>query len=143
MAGRPGAPRLPPPRIHDDGHDHRDEQDRCGEDQGLDRGVDARATAGRPAGELGPVLADAPPLPPHYGVWSTINEGRPPASSDPGQPDPGQPDPPEAIRPAQPRPRDGSLVHGELVAQGKVLQSQLPVAAAEETGRVGAGGAAW
>ena len=137
MAGRPGAPRLPPPRIHDDGHDHRDEQDRCGEDQGLDRGVDARATAGRPAGELGPVLADAPPLPPQYGVWSTINEGRPPPS-----PDPGQPDPPEAIRPAQPRPRDGSLVHGELVAQGKVLQSQLPVAGAEETGRVGEGGAA-
>ena len=32
----------------------------------------------------------------------------------------------------QPGPRERSSIHGELVAQGEVLQSQLPVAAAEE-----------
>ena len=39
------------------------------------------------------MLADAPPLPPHYGVWSTINEGCPPPTPDPGQPDPPEGDP--------------------------------------------------
>ena len=106
-------------------------------DQRFDLSANAWAAPGGPARELGPVRAEAPPLPPQHGVGSHDHEGRPPPS-----PAPGQPDPPEAIRPAQPRPRDGSLGHGELVAQGKVLQSQLPVAGAEETGRVGEGGAA-
>jgi hypothetical protein len=38
----------------------------------------------------------------------------------------------EAIRPAQPGARDRSLVRGELLAQGEVLQSKLPVATVEE-----------
>jgi hypothetical protein len=73
------------------------------------------------------VIAEAPSPPPQHGVWSHDYEGRPPLG-----PDSGQPDPDETIHPAQSRPRDGSLVHGELVAQGEVLQSQLPLAAAEE-----------
>src|SRR5439155_16298219 len=42
------------------------------------------------------------------------------------------PDPEEAIRRAQLGPCRGSLVHGELVAQGEVLEGELAVAAAEE-----------
>src|SRR6516165_420190 len=68
-----------------------------------------------------------PPLPPQHGVWRHDHEGRSPSG-----PAPGQPDPQEPIRPAQPGPRERSLVHGELVAQGEVLQSELAVAAAEE-----------
>jgi len=33
-------------------------------DQSLDLSIDGRATPGRPAGELGPVLAEAASLPP-------------------------------------------------------------------------------
>ena len=66
-------------------------------------------------------------LPPEDSLGGHDHEGLPP----PG-PDSGQPDPEQAIRPAQPGPRDPSLVHGELVAQGEVLQNQLAVAAAEE-----------
>src|SRR6516165_505081 len=96
-------------------------------DDSPDLGTDGRAAPRRPAGELSPVLAEAPPLPPQHGVWRHDHQGRSP----PG-PAPGQPDPQEAIRPAQPGPRERSLVHGELVAQGEVLQSELAVAAAEE-----------
>ena len=38
----------------------------------------------------------------------------------------------EAIRRAQPGPADRSLVHGDLVTQGEVLEGQVAVAAAEE-----------
>jgi hypothetical protein len=101
----------------------------CGhvDDKGLDLGVDGWPAPGGPAGELGPVLAEALTLPPHHGVWRHDHEGRSP----PG-PEPGQPNPQKAIRPAQPGPQDRSLIHGKLVAQGEVLQSQLAVAAAEE-----------
>jgi len=61
-------------------------------DQGFDLGVDGRATAGGPGGELGPVLAEATPLPPQDGVRSHDHEGLSP----PG-PDCGEPDPEEAI----------------------------------------------
>ena len=71
--------------------------------------------------------AEAPPLPGQHGVGSHDHEGRSP----PG-PAPGQPDPQEPIRPAQPGPRERSLVHGELVAQGEILEGELAVAAAEE-----------
>jgi hypothetical protein len=54
-------------------------------------------------------------------------EGLPP----PG-PAPRQPAPEEAISPAKRGPGRRSLVHGELLAQGEVLQSELAVAAAEE-----------
>jgi hypothetical protein len=51
-------------------------------------------------------------------------------------PDPhrGQPDPDEPIAPAQRGPRR-RLVHGELLAQGEVLEGEL--------GRGGAGAAVW
>ena len=47
-------------------------------------------------------------------------------------PDPGQPNPEEAIRRAQPGPAKGSLVHGDLVTQGEILEGKVAVAAAEE-----------
>jgi hypothetical protein len=46
------------------------------------------------------------------------------------RPDPGQPDPHQAIRRAQPGPADRSLVHGDLVTQGEVLEGKVAVAAA-------------
>src|SRR3989441_3096118 len=96
-------------------------------DQGGDLGVDGGAPAGRPAGERGPVLAEAAPLPPQNGSRGYDHEGLPP----PG-PDPGQPDPEDAIRRAQLGPRLRPPVHGELVAQGEVLEGQLAMAAAEQ-----------
>ena len=45
-------------------------------DQGVDLGVDRRAAAGGPGGELGPVLVEAPPLPPQDGVGSDVTRGR-------------------------------------------------------------------
>jgi len=95
---------------------------RCGHfpGQGGDLGVDGRAAGGGPAGELGPVLAEAAPLPPQDGVGRNDHEGLPP----PG-PDPGQPDLEETISRAKLGPGGRSLVHGELVAQGEVLQGEL------------------
>src|SRR5437016_9241385 len=61
-------------------------------DQDFDLGVDGRATAGGPGGELGPVLAEATPLPPQDSVRSHDHEGPSPPS-----PDGGEPDPEEAI----------------------------------------------
>ena len=97
------------------------------QDQSLDLRVDGRATSCRPARELGPVLAKAAPLPSQDSVRSHDHEGLSPLG-----PDSGQPDPEEAIRRAQLGPCRGSLVHGELVAQGEVLEGELAVAAAEE-----------
>ena len=96
-------------------------------DEGLELGVDGRASGCGPAGELGPVLAEAAPLPAQDGVWGHDHEGLPPSG-----PDPGQPDPEEAISPAELGPARRSLVHGELLAQGEVLQGELPVATTEE-----------
>jgi hypothetical protein len=61
-------------------------------DQGLKLGVDGRAAPGGPAGERGPVCAEAAPLPPPDGVRGHDHEGLSP----PG-PDPGEPDPEEAV----------------------------------------------
>jgi hypothetical protein len=85
------------------------------------------ATSGRTARELGPVLAKTTPLPSHDSVRSHDHEGLLP----PG-PDSGQPDPEEAINSAEGRPRHRSFVHGELLTQGQILESQLAVAAKEE-----------
>src|SRR5207245_160410 len=60
-------------------------------------------------------------------VSSALTGGRPPAG-----PDPGQPDPEEAIDRAKLGPRLRPPVHGELVAQGQVLEGELAMAAAEE-----------
>jgi hypothetical protein len=96
-------------------------------DQGLKLGADGRPAPGGPAGELGPVLAEAATLPTQDGVGGHDHEGLPP----PG-PDPRQPDPEETISRAKLGPRHRSPVHGELLAQGEVLEGELPVAAEEE-----------
>ena len=96
-------------------------------DQSLDLGVDGRAAPVGPAGERRPVLAEAAPLPTQDGGGGHDHEGLPPM-----RPDPGQPDPEETISRAKLRPARRSLVHGELLAQGEVLEGELPVAAAEE-----------
>ena len=57
-------------------------------DKGLDLRVDWRAAHGGPAGELGPVLAEAVPLPPQNGVRGNDDEGLPSPGPDPGQPNP-------------------------------------------------------
>ena len=96
-------------------------------DQGGDLGIDGRAASGGPTGELGPVLAEASALPSQDGVGRHDDESLPPAG-----PDSGQPDPEEAIDRAEPRPGHRSLVDGELLAQGQVLEGELAVAADEE-----------
>ena len=96
-------------------------------DQSLDLGVDGRATSGRAARELGPVLAEAAALPPQDSVRSHDHEGLLP----PG-PDSGQPDPEKAITSAERRPGHRSFVHIELLTQGQILKGQLAVAAKEE-----------
>jgi len=50
----------------------------------LDLGVDGRATAGRPSGELGPILAEAAMLPAQDGVGRNNHQGLPPLGPDPG-----------------------------------------------------------
>jgi hypothetical protein len=94
--------------------------------EGTNLGIDARA-ASRGAREDGPVLAEATSLPPQDGVGGHDHQGLSP----PG-PDSGEEDPPEAIGRVQSGPRRGSLVDGELLAPGEVLQGELTVAAAEE-----------
>jgi hypothetical protein len=96
-------------------------------DQSLDLRVEGRATSGRTARELGPVLAKTTPLPSQDSVRSHDHEGLLP----PG-PDSGQPDPEEAINSAKGRPRHRSFVHGEVLTRGQILESQLAVAAQEE-----------
>ena len=73
------------------------------------------------------MLAEAAPLPPQDGVGADDDEGLPPPN-----PDSGQPDPEEAIQRAKLAPGRRSLIHGELVAQGEVLEGELAVAAVEE-----------
>ncbi len=96
-------------------------------DQGLELGVDGRAAPGGPTGALGPVLAEPAALPAQDGLGGHDHEGPPP----PG-PDPGEPGPEETISRAKLGARRRSLVHGELVAQGEILQGELAMAAAEE-----------
>ena len=60
-------------------------------DQSLDLGMDGRATSGRAARELGPVLAEAAPLPPQDGVWSHDHERPPPSGPDSGEHHPEEP----------------------------------------------------
>ena len=86
-----------------------------------------RAASGGPAGELGPVLAEASALPSQDGVGRHDDQSLPPAG-----PDSGQPDPEQAIHRAELRPGRRSLVDGELLAQGQVLEGELAVAADEE-----------
>jgi len=96
-------------------------------DQGFDLGVDGRATASRPGGEPGPVLAEAAPLPPQDSVGRHNQEGLLPLA-----PNLGQPDPEKAVRRTKLGSGCHSLVHSELLAQGQVLEGELAVAAEEE-----------
>src|SRR5437870_12262503 len=63
--------------------------------ESLDLSIDGWAASDGPSGELGPVLAEAAPLPPQNGVGGHDHEGLPP----PG-PDSSQPDPEESVGPA-------------------------------------------
>ena len=96
-------------------------------DKRSDLGADGRAATSGLAGERGPVQAEAVPLPAQDGIGRHDHEGRSPLRSHPGQADPEEP-----LAAAQPRPARRPLVHGELLAQGEVLEGELPVAAAEE-----------
>jgi hypothetical protein len=96
-------------------------------DQNPDLCVDGRTTSGGAARELGPVLAEAAPLPSEDGVRSHDHEGLPP----PG-PDLGQAGPEEPVRHTKPRPTCRSLVDGELLAQSQVFDSELAMAAEEK-----------
>src|SRR5207247_996086 len=96
-------------------------------DQGLELGIDGRATSGGPSRELGPVLAEATTLPPQDGVGRHDDKGLSPAG-----PDSGQADPQQAINRAQLRPGHRSLEHGKLLAEGEVLEGELTMAAEEE-----------
>src|SRR6059036_111293 len=96
-------------------------------DESLDLNIDGWAARDGPGGELGPVLAEAAPLPPQDGVGRHDDESLPPA-----RPHPRQRAPEEAVAPAHLRPSHRPLVDGELVAQGQVLQGDMAVSAAEE-----------
>jgi hypothetical protein len=60
-------------------------------DQGFDLGVDGRATAGGPSGELCPVLAEATSLQPQDSVGSHDHQRPPPCGPDSGEHDPEEP----------------------------------------------------
>src|SRR2546427_12828798 len=88
--------------------------------------TDGRPPVGRME-SLVQLLAEATLLPPQDGVGGHDHEG----PSPPG-PNPGEPYPEEAIRRAKLRPGRRPLVHGELLAQGKVLEGEQAMAAEEE-----------
>jgi len=73
------------------------------------------------------VAAKAAALPAQHGRGSDDDEGLPP-----GGPHLGQPDPQEAIVPSKSRPIRRSLVDGQLLPQGEVLEGEVAVAAAQE-----------
>ena len=50
----------------------------------------------------------------------------------PDGPYPGQPDPEEAVAPSKSQPIRRSLVDGQLLPQGEVLEGEMVVAAAQE-----------
>ena len=73
------------------------------------------------------MAAKAAALPAQHGRRSEDDERLPP-----GGPHLGQPGPQEAIAPSKSRPIRGSLVDGQLLPQGEVLEGELTVAAAQE-----------
>src|SRR5439155_5191227 len=96
-------------------------------DKGRDLQLDRRAASSGPTGEFGPVLTETAPLPPQNGVGSNDHK----RLSPPG-PDPGQRDPEKPISRAELRPGHRSLVDGELLVQGEVLEGELAVAATKK-----------
>jgi hypothetical protein len=77
--------------------------------------------------KAGPVLAEAAALPAQDGIGRDNDEHPPPAG-----PDSGQAGPEQAVGRAEPRAGGCSLVDGELLAQGQVLERELAMAAEEE-----------
>src|ERR671918_3071218 len=95
---------------------------RCGHlpDECGDLGADGWAAGSGPTRRAGPVLAEASPLPSEDGIRRYDNQRPPPAN-----PDTGQAGPEQAVGRAEPRPGRRSLVDGELLAQGKILEGEV------------------
>ena len=96
----------------------------------LTRAAISALTGGRPPGPArtaGPVLADASPLPSEDGIRRDDDQRRLPAG-----PDSGQANPDQTVGRAELGARRESLVDGELLAQGQVLEGELAVAADEK-----------
>ena len=96
-------------------------------DQGSDLGVEGRAPSGWTARDPGPILAEAAALSAQDGVGRDDDQRLSPAG-----PDSGQANPEQTIHRVEPRPGRRSLVDGELLAQGQVLDDELAMAADEE-----------
>ena len=96
-------------------------------DQGGDLGVEGRAPSGWAAREPGPVLAEAAALPAQDSVGRDDDQRLPPTG-----PDSGQAGPEQAVSRAELWAGQRSLVDGELLAQGQVLEGELAVAADEK-----------
>jgi hypothetical protein len=92
-------------------------------DQGGNLRIDGRTVATGPAGELCPVVTEVATLPSQDGV-GRHDDGRFP----PARPRSGQADPEQTIHRVEPGPGRRSLVVGELLAQGQVLEGELAVA---------------
>jgi hypothetical protein len=96
-------------------------------DEGRDLDIDRRAASGRLTREPRPVLAKPAALPAQDSVGRDDDQRLPP----PG-PDSGQAGPEQAVSRVELRAWHRSLVDGQLLAQGEVLEGELAVAAEEE-----------
>ena len=96
----------------------------------LTRAEISAGTGGPPTGrsvEVGPVLPEATALPSQDGVGRDDDQCLSPTG-----PDSGQADPEQTIHRVEPWPGRRSLIDGELLAQGQVLEGEPAVAADEE-----------
>jgi hypothetical protein len=111
-------------------------------DEGSDLGIDGRAASGGATGQLSPVLSEASALPAQDSVGRHDDQRVSPA-----RPDSGQADPEQAVGRAELQAGPQSLVDGELLAQGEVLEGELAMTADKEgkepIGEVGGGSSSW
>jgi len=98
-------------------------------DEGSDLGIDGRAASGGATGQLSPVLSEASALPTQDSVGRDDDQRVSPAG-----PDSGQAGPEPAVGRAELRAGRQSLVDGQLLAQGNVLQGELGGGKAERAG---------
>jgi hypothetical protein len=96
-------------------------------DEGGDLGADGWAAASGPARTAGPVLAEASPLPSEDGIRRDDDQRLLSAG-----PDSGQANPEQTVGRAELGARRESLVDGELLARGQVLEGELAVTADEK-----------